>query len=66
MFESVLEFLQCWDAGSDSRLVLETYQGRAWINFSCCMGKPFGNTKRVKSKSREKFQVCACSGFDEI
>ena len=54
VFESVLEFLQCWDLGTDSRLILETHHGRAWMNFSCCMGRPYGSPKRLKSKDREQ------------
>ena len=53
VFESVLEFLQCWELGTDSRMILETYNGRAWMNFSCCMGRPFNAPKRIKSKARE-------------
>ena len=53
VFESVLEFLQCWEFGTDSRLILETCNGRAWMNFSCCMGKPFNAPKRIKSRARE-------------
>ena len=54
VFESVLEFLQCWDLGTDSRLILETHHGRAWINLSCCMGRPYGSPKKLKSKDREQ------------
>ena len=56
VFGSVLEFIHCWEAGSDSRLILETVNGRAWVNFSCCLGRPHANhvvVKKPKSPRRE-------------
>ena len=52
VFGCVMEFIKCWEAGSDSRLVLETINGRAWVNLSCCLGRPDANhvvTRRTKS-----------------
>ena len=34
-------------------MILETHNGRAWMNFSCSMGRPFNAQKRIKSKARE-------------
>ena len=56
VFGSVLEFIKCWEAGSDSRLILETVNGRAWVNFSCCLGRPHANhvlIKKPKSPRKE-------------
>ena len=56
VFGSVLEFIKCWEAGSDSRLILETINGKAWVNFSCCLGRPHANhvvTKIQKSPRKE-------------
>ena len=56
VFGSVLEFIKCWEAGADSRLILETCNGKAWVNFSCCLGRPNAHhvlTKKPKSPRRE-------------
>ena len=56
VFGSVLEFIKCWEAGSDSRLVLETINGGEWVNFSCCLGRPNAShvvLKRPKSPRKE-------------
>ena len=54
VFGSVMEFIKCWEAGSDSRLVLETINGRAWVNFSCCLGRPDANHIVTRRKSPRK------------
>ena len=43
MYGSLIEFIKCWENGANSRLVLETYNGQAWVNLSCCLGRPFEN-----------------------
>ena len=67
VFGSVLEFIKCWEAGSDSRLVLETINGRAWVNFSCCLGRPNANhvvTKRPKSPRKEFKDNMRAAGYN--
>ena len=69
VFGSVMEFIKCWEAGSDSRLVLETINGRAWVNFSCCLGRPDANhvvTKRQKSPRKNlKDKMRAAAHFEK-
>ena len=63
VFSSVSEFVKAWDSGTDSKLVLETRNGRVQMTFSCDLGKPsddhFKPTKRFnknkpKTKSKQR------------
>ena len=57
VFSSVIEFMKCWETGANSRLVLETFNGNAWVNLSCCLGRPYIShvvPARKKSKKREE------------
>ena len=57
VFSSVIEFMKCWETGANSRLVLETFNGNAWVNLSCCLGRPWVShvvPGRKKSKKREE------------
>ena len=68
VFGSVMEFIKCWEAGSDSRLVLETINGRAWVNFSCCLGRPDANhvvTKRQKSPRKDLKDKMRAAAYHE-
>ena len=68
VFGSVLEFIKCWEAGSDSRLVLETINGKAWVNFSCCLGRPYANhvvTKKPKSPRKEFRDNMRAAAYNE-
>ena len=43
VYGSLIEFIKCWENGANSRLVLETCNGQAWVNLNCCLGRPFEN-----------------------
>ena len=43
VYGSLIEFIKCWENGASSRLVLETIGGNAWVNLSCCLGRPYEN-----------------------
>ena len=43
VYGSLIEFIKCWENGANSRLVLETCNGQAWVNLSCSLGRPFEN-----------------------
>ena len=53
VFSSISEFVKAWDSGSDSKLVLETRNGRVQMTFTCDLGKPSDNhfdpTKHFKA-----------------
>ena len=56
VFGSVIEFMKCWETGANSRLVFETFNGNAWVNLSCCLGRPHAShvvPARKKSRKRE-------------
>ena len=55
VFSSVIEFMKCWETGANSRLVLETFNGNAWVNLSCCLGRPYvSHVVHARKKSRKK------------
>ena len=47
--------MKCWETGANSRLVLETFNGNAWVNLSCCLGRPHvSHVVSTRKKSRNK------------
>ena len=68
VFGSVLEFIKCWEAGADSRLVIESHNGRAWLNFSCSLGTPKAShvvPKRQKSPRKEFKDNLRAAAYNE-
>ena len=61
VFSSVSEFVKAWDSGSDSKLVLETRNGRVQMTFTCDLRKPSDNhfdpTKLNKIKPKHKSET---------
>ena len=51
VFRNVFEFMNAWESGKDSKLILESRNGKAWVNFSCYLGAP--QDKHVKTKRRK-------------
>ena len=58
VYGSLIEFMKCWENGANSRLVLETVGGNAWVNLSCCLGRPHENhvisSRRKQRRQEEK------------
>ena len=53
VYGSLLEFMKCWENGANSRLVIESCNGYAWLNLTCCLGRPNESHVKKKSKYRE-------------
>ena len=51
VFRNVFEFMNAWESGKDSKLILESRNGKAWVNFSCYLGAP--QDQHVKPKRRK-------------
>ena len=54
IFSSVMEWMKCWQTGTSSRLVLESFNGKAFFSFSGFLGAP--QDKHFKTKSKKKQQ----------
>ena len=58
VYGTLIELIKCWENGANSRLVLETSNGQAWVNLSCCLGRPYQNhvipARRTKSRKKEE------------
>ena len=58
LYGSMLEFIKCWENRATSRIILETCNGQAWVNLSCCLGRPSDNhvipARRSKTKKKEE------------
>ena len=52
VFASMMEFMKAWEAGANSRLFLESFNGQAFVSFGCFLGQP--SEKHVKPKKKEK------------
>ena len=50
LFSTFVEFNKCWSSGKKSRLVIESFNGFAFVNFSAFLGHP----KTMHSAPREK------------
>ena len=50
----VFEFIKVWQSGNKSRLTLHSKNGKAWINFNCCLGGPLDQHKKIVPKSKPK------------
>ena len=65
LFASFIEFVKCWSSGKKSRLVIESMNGQAFVNFSAFLGDPkdvhfkagAGNRQpKPRKKSERKIQ----------
>ena len=54
VLNGVLEFIKVWQSGNKSRLTLHSKNGKAWINFNCCLGGPLDQHKKIVPKSKPK------------
>ena len=58
VYGTLIEFIKCWENGANSRLVLETSNGQAWVNLSCCLGRPYQNhvvpARRTNSRRKQE------------
>ena len=61
LYGSMMEFIKCWENRASSRIVLETCNGQAWVNLSCCLGRPSDNhvipARRSKTKKKEEKDI---------
>ena len=53
VFRNVFEFINAWESGKDSKLLLESTNGKAWVNFSCYLGAPLDQHVKPKAKRRK-------------
>ena len=65
VYGSLLEFMKCWENGANSRLVLESCNGYAWMNLTCCLGRPWESHVKKKSKYREEKDNARAADFNE-
>ena len=65
LLASVSEFVKCWSSGKKSRLIIESVNGQAFLNFSAFLGDPKddhfkaragGRQPKPKKKSERKIQ----------
>ena len=58
VLNGVFEFIKVWQSGRKSTLNLHSKNGKAWINFNCCLGGPLDQHEKFvpkpKSKSKKK------------
>ena len=54
VLNGVFEFIKVWQSGNKSRLTLHSKNGKAWINFNCCLGGPLDQHKKIVPKSKPK------------
>ena len=58
LLNGVFEFIKVWQSGNKSTLNLHSKNGKAWINFNCCLGGPLDQHEKFvpkpKSKSKKK------------
>ena len=55
VFNGVTEFIKAWESGSKTKLTLQSKNGLAWLNFSCCLGGPHDEHQKLKKpKSKKK------------
>ena len=65
VYGSLLEFMKCWDNGANSRLVLESCNGYAWMNLTCCLGRPHESHVRKRSRNREDKNNARAAAFQD-
>ena len=51
LFASVSEFVKCWSSGKNSRLIIESVSGQAFIHFSAFLGNP--KDDHFKARARD-------------
>ena len=55
VFSGLIEFIKAWESGSKSKLTLQSNNGKAWLNFNCCLGGPHDQHQKLKKpKSKKK------------
>ena len=50
----VFEFIKVWQSGDKSKLTLQSKNGKAWINFNCCLGGPLDQHEKFVPKPKSK------------
>ena len=65
VYGSLVEFMKCWENGANSRLVLESCNGYAWLNMTCCLGRPHESHVRKKSRHREERDNARAAAYNE-
>ena len=67
MFASLLEFMKAWESGANSRLLLESFNGQAFVSFGCFLGpsseKHFKPKKKEKSKKKQERDNMRAASF---
>ena len=67
VYGTLIEFIKCWENGANSRLVMETCNGEAWVNLSCCLGRPYENhvipARRTKSRRKHEKDNLRASNY---
>ena len=53
LFASFNEFVKCWSSGKKSRLVIESVNGHAFVNFSAFLGYPKDDHFMPKARDRQ-------------
>ena len=54
LLNGVFEFIKVWQSGSKSKLTSHSKNGKAWINFNCCLGGPHDQHEKLVPKSKPK------------
>ena len=55
VYSGLIEFIKAWESGSKTKLALQSKNGLAWLNFSCCLGGPHDEHQKLKKpKSKKK------------
>ena len=54
VLNGVFEFIKVWQSGSKSTLKLHSKNGKAWINFDCCLGGPLDQHEKLVPKPKPK------------
>ena len=68
VYGSMIEFIKCWENGANSRQVMETCNGQAWVNLSCCLGRPDARhvvNKRPKSPRKNLKDKMRAAAYHE-
>ena len=53
LFASFREFVKCWSSGKKSRLIIESVNGHAIVNFTAFLGHPSANHFNSKPRNRQ-------------
>ena len=54
VLNGVFEFIKVWQSGGKSTLKLHSKNGKAWINFDCCLGGPLDQHEKLVPKPKPK------------